>query len=77
MTALYSIVALVLFIWSAAIPAMRAVETRSRMRFEDRMRAIQLKYSRMAYPELTAMTAKQLDELYGLNRTYREIKLRQ
>jgi hypothetical protein len=56
---------------------MRAVETRSRMRFEDRMRAIQLKYSRMAYPELTAMTAKQLDELYGLNRTYREIKLRQ
>lgn len=72
----YSLTAFVLFIWTAAMPAKRAIEQRAQMKFEDRMRAIEIKYTRLAYPVTESMSVRELEEIYGLRRAYREIKLR-
>ncbi len=76
MVLIYSLTALLLFVWTAAIPAKRALEQRAQSKFDDQMRAIEIKYTRMAYPTIESLSVRELDQLYGLHRAYRQIKPR-
>ena len=71
---LYSITALVMFIWSAVLPALRAQEQRSSLKLHEELRSIQLKYSRKAYGELAGLSASEIEARYGLKRAYRSIR---
>lgn len=76
MILIYSALAFGMFFWAAILPARAAMRQRATMRFDDQMRAIEVKYSRLAYPVLNRLSSEEIEMRYGLERTYRSIKAR-